>query len=116
MQDRYLMAKSRTGQALLLPNGLRLIRVFPEWVSGWPLWESSTDEYRLDNGSLPITPELGRDLFDWNEEWLDRAEDQPLPNPDGWRARGFKLLQLLQKELEGIAEVRPEFLAADARD
>lgn len=101
------MAKSRTGQALLLPNGLRLIRVFPEWVSGWPLWESFTDEYRLDNGSLPITPELGRDLFDWNEEWLDRAEDQPLPNPDGWRARGFKPLQLLQKELEGIAESDP---------
>lgn len=37
MQDRYLMARSRTGRPVLLPNGLRLVRVFPEWASGWPL-------------------------------------------------------------------------------
>ncbi|MET0886506.1 MAG: hypothetical protein ABWX92_08655, partial [Mycetocola sp.] len=37
MQDRYLAARHRAGEAPLLPNGLRVIRVFPEWVGGWPL-------------------------------------------------------------------------------
>ena len=110
MQDRYLSARVRDGMPPVLPNGLRLIRVFPEWVHGWPLWENGTGEYHLDAGSLDISPELGSALFDWNDEWQDREYDQPLTDPDGWRRRGIALADRLQRELEGIAEVRPEFL------
>lgn len=84
--------------------------MFPEWVSGWPIWENFTDDYRLDTRSLNITPDLGAALFDWNEEWLSRHEDEPLADPEGWRTRGIALVDQLQQELEGVAGVRPEFL------
>lgn len=108
MQDRYLMAKSRAGQPLLLPNGLRLIRMFPEWVSGWPLWESFTEQYRLEAQDLGLTSALGRDLYDWNEVWLMTSEEDPTPAE--WLKRGQQLFQQLKVELAGRAEVRPEFL------
>ncbi len=109
MQSRYLSARTRRGLRPLLPNGMRLLRVFPEWASGWPIWEDFTDEYRLDIGSLDISPDLSSALFDWNEEWLTRQEDEPLTDPDGWRERGLLLVGQLQRELKGVAEVRPEF-------
>jgi hypothetical protein len=108
MQDRYLIAKSRRDVATVLPNGLRLIRVFPEWVSGWPLWENFTAEYRLTGPSLGLTPELSDALFNWNEAWLARQEDDPLPA--GWEDEGHRLVVRLRSALDGIAEVRPEFL------
>ncbi|SDH56276.1 hypothetical protein [Microbacterium pygmaeum] len=108
MQDRYLMAKSRRGPAPVLPNGLRLIRVFPEWVSGWPLWENHTDEYRLTGPSLGLSPELSDALFNWNEAWLNRQEDDPLP--PGWEDEGQRLVLELRSALHGVAEVRPDFL------
>lgn len=109
MQDRYLMDKHRRGMPTVLPNGLRVIRLFPEWVSGWPLWESFTDDYRRTGPDLGLTPELSRALYDWNETWLTRHEDDPIP--EGWRERGERLFNQLQAELEGVAEVRPEFLS-----
>jgi hypothetical protein len=109
MQDRYLMDKHRRGMPTVLPNGLRVIRLLPEWVSGWPLWESFTDDYRLTGPDLGLTPELSRALYDWNETWLTRHEDDPIP--DGWREQGERLFLQLQAELDGAAEVRPEFLS-----
>ncbi len=111
MQDRYLMARSRTGRPVLLPNGMRLVRVFPEWVSGWPLWESFTDHYRLDSTSLTISVDLGQALYAWNEQWLSRREDEPLADAGEWEAQGIALVSRLSHELEGVAEVRPEFLS-----
>ena len=108
MQDRYLTAAHRRGEPAVLPNGLRVIRVFPEWVSGWPLWENLTDDYRLTGPDLSLSPELSAGLFDWNEAWLMRQEDDPLP--DGWEEQGQLLVRQLQTELSGVAEVRPEFL------
>ncbi len=108
MQDRYLRAAHRRGEPAVLPNGLRVIRVFPEWVSGWPLWEDFTDGYRLTGPDLSLTPELSADLLDWNEAWLMRQEEDPLPA--GWKERGLLLVRQLQDELSGVAEIRPEFL------
>jgi hypothetical protein len=105
-----LTARERDESPPLLPNGLRLIRVFPEWVSGWPLWEDGSDEYHLTALSLDISPELGAALFGWNEEWLSRQENEPLDDAEGWLRRGTALAEQLQIELDGIAEVRPEFL------
>lgn len=110
MQRRYLIARTQRGLQPLLPNGLRLLRVFPEWSSGWPVWEDFSDGYRLDTSSMDISPELGVALFEWNEEWLARQEDEPLADPDGWRERGLALVDRLTRELKGVAEVRPEFL------
>lgn len=108
MQDRYLMGRARRGDAITLPNGRRLIRVFPEWASGWPLWESFTEQYRLTGPDLGLTPELSKALHDWNEAWLSRGVEDPVP--EGWEERGRELLIQLRSELEDIAEVRPEFL------
>lgn len=108
MQDRYLSARNRRGEPVVLPNGLRLIRVFPEWVSGWPLWESFTDAYRLTGADLGLTPELSDALLEWNEAWLLRHEEDPLP--PGWEDEGLRLVARLRIELDGTAEVRAEFL------
>lgn len=108
MQDRYLRARRRRGEPVVLPNGLRLIRVFPEWVSGWPLWENFTEDYRLTGADLGLTDSLSEALFEWNEAWLSRDENDPLPA--GWEAEGHRLVGRLRDELRGVAEVRPEFL------
>lgn len=110
MQERYLMAKVRRGLEPLLPNGLRLIRVFPEWGTRSPTWESFNDDYNLEGESLGLSPDLSRALVDWNHEWQARSEDEPLADPDGWRERGLELVHRLRKELAGIAEIRPDFL------
>lgn len=109
MQDRYLMAKRRRGLPPVLPNGLRLIRVFPEWGSGLPLWESLTGLHRLTGADLGLTPALSEALFEWNEMWLARSEDDP--TPAGWQERGEQLMLQLRAELDGVAEVRPDFLS-----
>ena len=109
MQDRYLRAKRKAGAATVLPNGLRLVRVFPEWVSGWPLWESFTDAYRLNGEDLGLSAALSAELYEWNETWANREPDDPLPQ--NWEAHGLELVRRLQGELAGVAEVRPEFLA-----
>lgn len=108
MQDRYLLAKHGRGLPALLPNGLRVIRMFPEWVSGWPLWENYSNEYRLTGAGLGLSATLSRALYEWNEQMLGRDEaDSP---PADWLRAGETLAQQLQVELSGIAEVRPEFL------
>lgn len=108
MQDRYLGAVSEAGRAPVLPNGLRVIRMFPEWVSGWPLWESFTENYRLTGSDLRLSEDLSTALYHWNEDWLSR--DEASPTPDGWIERGDALFQRLRSELETVAEVRPEYM------
>lgn len=107
MQSRYLAARSRRGEPALLPDGRRLIRMFPEWVAGWPLWEDHTEAYRLTGEMLGLDAHLSRELYDWNEAFNARQEDDPLP--DGWIDEGRALAQRLQSALADIAEVRPEF-------
>jgi hypothetical protein len=108
MQDRYLMSRATRGLETVLPNGLRVIRVFPEWGLGWPLWESFSDEYRLTGDDLGLSPALSQALYEWNNTWADRDLDDPLPTD--WMATGETLTQQLQVELSDVAEVRPEFL------
>jgi hypothetical protein len=48
-------------------------------------------------------------LYDWNESWLTRHEADRIPG--GWREQGEHLFRQLQAELDGVAEVRPEFLS-----
>jgi len=110
MQDRYLLATRERHVTPTLPDGLRVIRVFPEWVSGWPLWESFTDEYRRTGPELGLSVELSDALYRWNETWLSRAVDDPVPAR--WESDGLALVARLRTELDGIAEVRPEFLTA----
>ncbi|TXK05793.1 hypothetical protein FVP60_02045 [Microbacterium mitrae] len=108
MQDRYLMAKSRRRLPLLLPDGRRSIRMFAEWGRLWGLWESFSESYVLDPSSLGLSAELGDELYAWNDAFNDREVDDPLPS--SWRDEGLALYDRLQRELAGVAEVRPEFL------
>lgn len=108
MQDRYLGARVLRGEQPVLPSGLRVIRLFPDWAQGWPLWENFTDRYRLAEDDLGLSAELSRALFDWNEVWLSRSEEDP--EPEGWRAAGEELFARLAHELDGVAEVRPDYL------
>lgn len=107
MQDRYLSSRSRRGEAVVLPNGLRVVRMFPEWGVTWPLWESFTDDYPMDASALGLSDSLAADLAAWNGRWKDRDEDDPLPA--GWSAEGWVLHGRLRAELDGVAEVRPDF-------
>lgn len=107
MQDRYLSARSRRGETVVLPNGLRVVRMFPEWGVTWPLWESFTDNYPMDAAALGLSDALTADLAAWNDRWQDRGLDDPLPAH--WRGEGWALYRRLQAELDGIAEVRPDF-------
>ena len=109
MQERYLQSKRRRGLPPVLPNGLRLIQVSPEWGSGLPLGESFTVDSRPSGADLGLTTALRDALFDWNETWQARSKGEPVPA--GWRERGEQLIGQLRAELDGIAEVRPEFLS-----
>jgi hypothetical protein len=116
MQDRYLQARSIAKEPTVLPNGLRVIRVFPEWGSGWPLWENYSDDYRLTGPSLGLSPVLSDALYAWNEIWQARPIEEPLADAAGWHAEGRRLAQHLQAELQGIAEVRLEFLPDEGNE
>jgi hypothetical protein len=107
MQDRYLSARSLRNEPVVLPNGLRVVRMFPEWGVAWPLWESFTDDYPMDASALGLSEALVTDLAAWNSRWDDRDLDDPLPA--GWRDDGWALYRRLQAELDGVAEVRPDF-------
>ena len=106
MEDRYLAARARSGAAPLLPDGRRVIRLFAGWASS-PLWETFTDAHVLQPEDLDLSAELAADLMRWNDAFGARSEIDP--EPEGWRARGWELAARLQSELDGVAEVRPEF-------
>jgi hypothetical protein len=110
MQDRFLRERSRRGEPVVLPNGRRLIRMFPEWSVDLPLWESFSENYPATAAALGLADDLAAALREWNDEWQNRPEDVPLPDEEGWRERGIRLLERLREELDGVAEVRPEFL------
>lgn len=107
MQDRYLSARSLRKEPVVLPNGLRVVRMFPEWGVAWPLWESFTDNYPMDAAALGLSEALAAELAAWNSTWQDRDLDDPLPA--GWNDEGWALHQRLQAELDGVGEVRPDF-------
>lgn len=109
MQDRYLAACARRDDPVVLPDGRRLIRMFPEWGGG-PLWERFTAHYPLDPATLDLPDGLGAALHAWNAEWGARGVDEPLADPDTWRRRGETLADALERALAGVAEVRREFL------
>lgn len=106
MQDRYLRARSQRGEAPLLPNGLRVIRMFPEWCVGLPLWESFTDSYPVRPGELPISRALEGELEVWNREWESHGLDAT--RSPAWFERGWELYEEVQRALANIAEVRPD--------
>ncbi|GAA2176203.1 hypothetical protein GCM10009846_29050 [Agrococcus versicolor] len=109
MQSRLLSARSRAGRPLLLPNGLRVLRMFPEWLPGSPLWESFGDDYRLPLDGLGLPPELCDALRRWNDAWSERDVEDPLPDEEAWTAEGLRLHAAVQRVLAGVAEVRREF-------
>lgn len=107
MQDRYLRARSQRGETPILPNGLRVIRMFPEWCVALPLWESFTNSYPVRQGELPIARALEDELEVWNREWESSGLDAGRPR--AWFERGWELYEEVQRALANVAEVRPDF-------
>jgi hypothetical protein len=107
MQDRYLSSRSRKKLPLTLPDGRRVIRLFPDWGREWPLWESFSDDYTLSADDLTLSPGLANELYQWNQTWQRRSETDPIP--DGWMERGRELHADMQEELKDLAEVRADF-------
>ncbi|SDQ27972.1 hypothetical protein [Microbacterium sp. cf332] len=106
MQARYLMARARRGEPVVLPDGRRVIRMFSGHASS-PLWESFTDGYVVDPHSLGLNGDLVRDLVAWDEAIQDSGpEGEP---PEGWLEAGLHIWRRLRDELAPVAEVRPEF-------
>ncbi len=118
MQNRYLRARAQAGEPVVLPTGERLIRFFPEWGTDLPLWESFTENYPIGRGGLPLPAELEADLTTWNERWRELSgtrEPDPEPGWPEWEREGVRLRVRLQRALDGIAEVRPEFIGGAPR-
>jgi hypothetical protein len=109
MQSRLLSARAQAGRPLVLPNGLRVIRMFPEWWPGSPLWESFGGDYQLPLDGLGLPLELSDALRRWNDAWSERDVEDPLPDAEAWVAEGLRLHAAVQRELAGVAEVRREF-------
>lgn len=107
MQDRLLAHRSRKGLPLTLPDGRRVIRLFPEWGREWPLWESFSDQYTVNAADLSLSDEVAAELDEWNAAWQARGESEPVP--DGWIEQGWRLHARMQAELRAFAEVRPDF-------
>lgn len=115
MQSRYLLARSLAGEPVVLPTGVRSIRMFPEWSVDLPLWESFTDNYPVTRGVFRLSADLEDDLAAWNERWQAIADPDASPEATAaewttWENEGRLLLARLRTTLAGIAEVRPEFL------
>lgn len=112
MQDRCLAARVRRGRAPLLPDGRRVIRLFPEYGGGLPVWQSFTERYRLEPADLGFDEGRDRDLIarlrTWNEEWQDIPEGGT--PAAGWSDEGASLRDDLQRVLGPGAEVRPDYL------
>jgi hypothetical protein len=104
-QDQHL----RSTTPPRLADGRRLIRVFPEWGTELPLWESFTDHYLVERGMFPISDALLDALAEWNAQWQNRPEDARLAHEEHWLATGRSLVRQLRTELHGIAEIRAEF-------
>lgn len=107
MQDRYLSARSLAGAPVVLPDGRRLIRMFPDHGHRWPLWESFTDAYAIDPDDLALSDSLTGALRLWYDRWAAVALDVGMDA--AWKEEGHRLCVLLQAELGDTAEVRPEF-------
>lgn len=107
MQDRYVKAKSSTGQAPVLPDGRRVIRLSPDYTRDYPLWESFSESYAISAADLGLSAELAGALRAWQQEWEGR-DDASSPSEE-WYREGWRLTDLLQREVAGFAEVRPDF-------
>lgn len=107
MQYRYLEAASMRGEQPRLPNGLRRIRMFPEWTGGLSLWESLSENYPYEPDVLPASRELVADLIEWNLEWESYGCNAE--RPDAWKEAGWHLFKRLSDELADYAEIVPEF-------
>jgi hypothetical protein len=115
MQNRFLIARSRAHEPVVLPTGERAIRFFPEYGVDLPLWESFTDNYPVERGELSLPLQLEDALVAWNERWcslvgLDPSTAAARDQWDNWHREGLALLTLLRSALSGRAEVRPEFV------
>lgn len=64
MQDRLLSQRSRKNLPLTLPDGRRVIRLFPGWGRKRPLRESFSEQYTLNAKDLPLSRELAADLHE----------------------------------------------------
>ncbi|MFT4395937.1 hypothetical protein ACLTEW_13475 [Gordonia lacunae] len=109
MQLRYLASRAAQSLPVVLPDGFRLIRMFPEWGAG-PLWESFTENYPADPVRLGLDPELAGALTDWNDVWNARPHDAGLDDEPGWTAAGLALHGRVESALAGVAEVAAQFL------
>lgn len=107
MQDRYLMAKAARGEFPLLPDGRRVIRVFPDHGHRWPLWENFTDQYTMKPSDYGLSDMLSDGLRAWYDAWERRGIDWEPDN--AWLEEGRRLVELLRHEVGAFAEVRPEF-------
>lgn len=112
MQDRYLRARHdlsvRDGEHPRLPNGQRVIRLFPDWGRDEPLWENFSANYLVTAADLTLSDALSRHLHTWNAVWTDRDPEYGVLPPD-WLDQGWALHRRLQAELGESAEVRPDF-------
>ncbi|MFT3663265.1 MAG: hypothetical protein QM809_18440 [Gordonia sp. (in: high G+C Gram-positive bacteria)] len=95
------------------PPARRVVRLFPDYMRDYPLWESSTSTWNVGYTTGPelygLSEELSGRLAAWQHEWetsicgLDRE-----PSPEAvarWRAEGAELARLLGEAVADYADV-----------
>ncbi|MCI2959282.1 hypothetical protein MN032_16465 [Agromyces atrinae] len=86
---------------------MREIRLFPEVVTDWPLWDDEGDDTSAE--ALGLSPQLAERLIRWNDMWQTgrdpirgwRRESDRL----AWEAERPRLVRALAAELRGVATV-----------
>ncbi len=107
MQDRYLGAKNLRGESPRLPNGLKRIRMFPEWGARIPPWGDLPDPYPAGRGEISIGDDLEAALTEWSLEW--ESSGFVSGHPESWRERGWELYERVQACCREVVEVLPLF-------
>lgn len=94
----------------------RTIRLFPDYGRDWPLWENTTPTWDVGYTTTPktygLSPELTRDIAQWNSLWsanfdpfdgwkTDVAREQ-------WRKDGARIASRLRAEVANFADVKYE--------
>lgn len=84
----------------------RVIRIFPEYGTDWPLWG---DTGQLDEDEIVLSDALRSRVRSWAQFWLthfhhDEGWDSPA-RAESWRREGDQVVALLRRELSGTADV-----------
>ena len=91
----------------------RVIRLFPDYGCGWPLWENGNEKYLLEPDDLGLSDGLRAMLREWHDLWeahhhWETGWDSGV-HREAWIALGERVERALAQEIREFATVSPEW-------